>query len=383
MAFTDPGAPNSNTPRKISLETVEKAVNSLLRWRNSKLQSQKPKLFDLGDEFVYLVLTLKKIPSKSSVNPHKILLPNSLTSEFSENCLIIDDRRKSGVTKEDAHKKIKAEGIPISNVIKISKLKSDYREFEAKRKLCNSYDVFFADRRVIPLLPGLIGRKFFKKKKFPLDLDLTHKNWKEQIEKACCSAMLFLSTGTCSVVKVARTSMDKHEIVENVVAAIDGIPEVVPKKWKNIRSFHLKLLESVSLPIYQCFPDYTLNFASANVEENKLAEGGVEEANRDMMKGENISRKRGRIHEVRNLDDNIDEDGMDESNTDVDVKDGEEDGEGRDAMANKKVKRGKVQDRDSTEMNGLMKVKKSAKEYSEYGGKRKGAMKKIRVALSS
>ena len=32
-----------------------------------------------------------------------------------------------------------------------------YESFEAKRKLCNSYDLFLADERVLPSLPKLIG----------------------------------------------------------------------------------------------------------------------------------------------------------------------------------------------------------------------------------
>ena len=47
----------------------------------------------------------------------------------------------------------------------ISKLKANYYPFEAKRKLCDSYDLFMADDRIIPSLPKLIGKSFFKKKK--------------------------------------------------------------------------------------------------------------------------------------------------------------------------------------------------------------------------
>ena len=45
----------------------------------------------------------------------------------------------------------------IAKVIGISKLRGKYEPFEAKRKLCNSYDLFLADDRIIPSLPKLIG----------------------------------------------------------------------------------------------------------------------------------------------------------------------------------------------------------------------------------
>ena len=45
----------------------------------------------------------------------------------------------------------------VAKVIGISKLKSKYEPFEAKRQLCNSYDLFVADDRIVPSLPKLIG----------------------------------------------------------------------------------------------------------------------------------------------------------------------------------------------------------------------------------
>ncbi|XP_041005091.1 ribosomal L1 domain-containing protein 1-like [Juglans microcarpa x Juglans regia] len=301
MAITSPNAPP--TPSRVNSTTIHTAVTSLLKWRNSKSGTQKPQLLE-QDEFVYLILTLKKIPSQSRTNPHKILLPHAIQSPHlsQELCLIIDDRPHSNLTKASAKSKIDSDQVPVSKVLKLSKLKSDYRPFEAKRKLCDSYDMFFVDKRVVPLLPGLLGKHFYKKKKIPVPVDLKHKNWKEQIEKACSSALLFLRTGTCSVVKVARVSMEKEEIVENVVAAIEGIVEIVPRKWGGVRSLHLKLLDSLALPVYQVVPDVRLRI------EGMKEEGKGEEAGRDKgKKGERVGKKRGRIHEVRYMDGNVGE----------------------------------------------------------------------------
>ncbi|XVF58831.1 hypothetical protein PTKIN_Ptkin07bG0097700 [Pterospermum kingtungense] len=269
---------------RVSPKTVEKAVNALLKWRDSQSQTQKPQLLE-QDELLYLIVSLKKIPQNPRVNAHKLPLPHPLidpSSDPAEFCMVIDDRPKSGLTKDAASKKIKSEEIPISKVIKLSKLKTDYRPFEAKRKLCDSYDMFFADKRIIPLLPRLLGKQFFKKKKIPVPVDLKHKNWKEQIQKACASAMLFLSSGTCSVVKVGKLSMGKKEIVENVIAAINGIAETVPSKWGNIRAFHLKLLDSLALPLYQAVPDLRLKIQPqadhpSAVEEKQEEEEEVED----------------------------------------------------------------------------------------------------------
>ena len=46
----------------------------------------------------------------------------------------------------------------ISKVVGVSKLRTKYEAPEAKRQLCNSYDIFLADERVLPSLPKLLGK---------------------------------------------------------------------------------------------------------------------------------------------------------------------------------------------------------------------------------
>ncbi|KAL7218927.1 hypothetical protein ACSBR2_012070 [Camellia fascicularis] len=304
--------PPPSSMSRVSTETVQKAVKALLKWRTSQSKTQKPQLFDQDDDFIYLILSLKKIPPKSRTNAYKIPLPHSLRSNSlsSEFCLIIDDRPKnsSKLTSESAKIKIKSEDIPITKVLKLSKLKSDYKPFEAKRKLCDSFEMFFTDRRIVPLLPKLLGKQFFKKKKIPVPVDLSHKNWKEQIEKACTSALLYLRTGTCSVVRIGKASMESGEIVENVIAAIDGVVEVFPKKWAGVRSFHLKFSDSVALPIYQTLPDMKLKIEGKKEFDEgvrkEFDEGVKEESKEDEKLGKKKGglKKKGRIHEVRYMD---------------------------------------------------------------------------------
>ncbi|KAG7561345.1 Ribosomal protein L1/ribosomal biogenesis protein [Arabidopsis thaliana x Arabidopsis arenosa] len=323
--------PASQTSR-VSPYTVGSALNGLTNWRSDKSKTEKPQLLE-EDELVYLIASLKKIPQTSRTNAYRIPLPHPLinpTEDSPELCLIIDDRPKSGLTKADVTKKIKSENIPITKVIKLSKLKSDYKAFEAKRKLCDSYDMFFADRRIIPLLPRVIGKKFFASKKIPVAIDLKHKNWKQQIEKACGSAMFFIRTGTCSVIKVGKLSMELDEITENVMATLNGVVELLPNKWKYVRSLHLKLSESLALPIYQSVPDLKLKidaFATGKSVVKEEKEGEVEEV-AAVHDGEKSvtgkgKKKKGRIHEVRYMDSNVaevldeDEIGGDEDNNQI------------------------------------------------------------------
>ena len=53
-------------------------------------------------------------------------------------------------------------GCLITKVIGISKLKAKYKQFEARRKLRESYDLFVVDDRVVQMMPQLLGKTFFK-----------------------------------------------------------------------------------------------------------------------------------------------------------------------------------------------------------------------------
>jgi ribosome biogenesis protein UTP30 len=54
----------------------------------------------------------------------------------------------------------------ISRVVGIKKLKGKFKPFEARRMLLKENEMFLADERVIPLLPGLLGKKWFQAKKW-------------------------------------------------------------------------------------------------------------------------------------------------------------------------------------------------------------------------
>nr|XP_018632857.1 ribosomal L1 domain-containing protein 1-like isoform X2 [Nicotiana tomentosiformis] len=292
---------------KVGRATVEKAVRALLKWKESQSKIQKVQLLP-QDDFIYLNLTLKKIPQKPRTNAFRIPFPNPIHDpSSSELCLIIDDRPNSKLTSDAAKKMIKSQNISISKVIKLSKLKTNYKPFESKRKLCDSHDLFLVDRRIVHLLPKLLGKQFFKKKMLPLPLDLTHKNWKEQVERACGSGLFYLRSGTCCVMRAGKVSMESEQIVENVVEAIKGVVQVVPKKWSGVRS------------LYQALPDIKLKiegFKEKQAEEE--VSGGLVEVKESEKKADERSGKKnkGRIHEVRYMDFDI---GVDELESDYDV----------------------------------------------------------------
>ncbi|KAH6808091.1 Ribosomal protein L1p/L10e family [Perilla frutescens var. frutescens] len=294
----------SATHSRVSKSAVEAAVTALLKHKAAQSANEKPQLLP-QDDYFYLNLTLKKLPSNARTNPYRIPLPHPvLDAAVSELCLIVDDRPRTTTPPSDEIKKlIKSQNIPISKVIKISKLKTNYKPFEAKRKLCDSYDLFLVDKRVVHLLPKLIGKEFFKKKKLPLGVDLGKKNLKLQVERALGSALFYIRTGTCCVMKVGKVEMEKDEIVENVMDAINGAVERVPKKWDGVRSLHLKFCDSVALPIYQAMPDVRLKIEGLKDRQEGGEASEISDNDSGRKDGKSgKKKKKGRIHEVRYMD---------------------------------------------------------------------------------
>jgi hypothetical protein len=149
-----------------------------------------------------------------------------------------------------------ADACGVTKVIGVSKLKSNYKPFEAKRRLCASFDLFLSDDRILPLLPPLLGKQFFKKKKQPIPVSLggPRSDWAAEVKRATASTSLVLGGGACSAVRCARSTQKAGEVAANVMAAAAGVVHYVPRGWANVRSMYLKTSASVALPLYTCLP---------------------------------------------------------------------------------------------------------------------------------
>ncbi|KAG1347059.1 putative ribosomal L1 domain-containing protein 1-like [Cocos nucifera] len=285
-------------------------------------QQQKAQLLDPDDDLLYIVLTLKRIPPKSRLNPYRIPLPHPLHDLASTStCLFLDDRDRSGRRRSSssltnaaaALDRARSLSLPLADAIPLSALAADYRPFEARRRLCDSHDLFFANRAVLPLLPRLLGKRFFKKKKHPLALDLSRSGWPEQLRACLRSTLLHLRAGSCSVLKVGRLSMARDQIVDNVTAAIEGAMAHVPKKWANVRSLHVRAVNSVALPIHQAVPELGLKIEVPAPRMPQKKDEMEEDAEESIGEGEIVQeeekqkleemRKKGRrIHELPYMD---------------------------------------------------------------------------------
>jgi len=168
-------------------------------------------------------------------------------------CLFVKDHKGEG-HEEAKRRHAQMANTGIHKVIGISQLRKKYESFESKRNLCNSYDIFLADERIVPSLPRLIGKKFFKSKKQPVPVNVAGSNWGAKVDKALAGTFMVNPQGSCFSFKVAVSNQTRAQIAENVTVALKAACDLVPKKFDNVSAVYLKTAESAALPVYQALP---------------------------------------------------------------------------------------------------------------------------------
>lgn len=234
---------------------VDKAAASLLKYVGQQ-REKAPQLLE-DDELIYLSIALKKAPQASRKDkPIRIPIPHPLyTADGASICLFVRDHKGEG-HKEAKHmlSKLEQQG-HVNKVLGLSKLRTKFESHEAKRQLCDQYDIFLADERILPSLPKLLGKSFFKKKKQPVPVDLRAKDFPAHVKRAVAATYMLKPTGTCITVRVARASFSRQEVADNVNAAIAAVAAKLPKKWAGVGAVYLKTSDSAALPLYQSLPD--------------------------------------------------------------------------------------------------------------------------------
>ncbi|KAG0369579.1 ribosomal protein L1p/L10e family-domain-containing protein [Gamsiella multidivaricata] len=232
----------------LDIKQADKAVKALLGYVEKKGQAKSQLMEE--DQHVWLIIATKKFSDESKAKPHRIPLKHSIAAPDAEVCLFVKDPQKD-YKRLLEEKNVKG----VSRVIGVSKLRAKYKPYEAKRQLCASYGMFLADARVVTVLPKLLGKTFFLKKKQPIPVDMTKGDLKKEIARAIGSTYMHLTSGTCTAIKIGLTSQSAAEITANIETAIPHIIEKIPRKWKNVQAINLKTNDSIALPIYNSLPD--------------------------------------------------------------------------------------------------------------------------------
>ncbi|KAH9208795.1 ribosomal protein L1p/L10e family-domain-containing protein [Leptodontidium sp. 2 PMI_412] len=236
---------------------------------------------------IWLSLTTKThIIKDKKFKPLRLAVPHALnTSPTTTICLITADPQRTykDLIQDPSFPPALAQRI--TKVVGVSKLKKKYNQYEAQRKLYAEHDIFLADDRIITQLTKLLGKTFYKgTTKRPIPVDIAEpapkvdgkrvsrakpsgegkgegatggrgagsaKAVAAEIERAIKSAVVSLTPSTQTSVRVGYASWDAGKLAANIEAVALGLIEShVPKKWRGVRSLHVKGPETAALPIW-------------------------------------------------------------------------------------------------------------------------------------
>ena len=186
------------------------------------------------------------------------VLPHSHLVDTKDVCVITRDLEKGLKVDHEAsvnHFKelLEEKQVEVSSVISLRELKVEYKPFEAKTALCHRHEAFLADVRIIRLLPKFLGKAFYKRKKFPIQVNLQAHDLQKEFDKAIRTVTLPAhNKGSCTQLTIGHTSMKSNHLIDNILQATEVLSKKYPGGWENIRSIHLKTETSMSIPLYMC-----------------------------------------------------------------------------------------------------------------------------------
>ncbi|XP_025201960.1 ribosomal L1 domain-containing protein 1-like [Melanaphis sacchari] len=245
---------NESEP-KLDIKKVEAAVNGLFTLIKNDSNLPKTELWDEATP-IHLVITGVKI----GVGPKRVIriaLPNSLITDTTDICLIVPDLvRGRNVDHEKTYHHYKdllaKNGIKnIKTILPARQIRVEFNEYEARRNLCNSHDIFLIDQKISGFLVKKLGKEFYIKRKLPITVKLTKKHLKAEIESKLHKTSFFLDyRGSTKTVQVGHMQQTVKQVAENIVATFNNLAHSYPGGLKNIRCLLIKGPTSESLPIY-------------------------------------------------------------------------------------------------------------------------------------
>eukprot|EP00826_Nyctotherus_ovalis_P052855 TRINITY_DN6781_c0_g1_i1.p1 TRINITY_DN6781_c0_g1~~TRINITY_DN6781_c0_g1_i1.p1 ORF type:complete len:302 (-),score=75.20 TRINITY_DN6781_c0_g1_i1:155-1060(-) len=230
---------------------IKKAFTALRKFADTNKESAKDLLGD-EDNFIYVTITLSKVPLKFSPKPVQIPLKHPIygSQYLTHACLFVKDpQRRFKDLVQDLE-------VPcLSKIIGYTKLLKNYKQYENRRQLVHEFDLFFCDKRIYRMLPKVTGAFFYRKKKFPYPLEIAESGEEiaDVMKEMLKGTFMTLGNGPHYSFRVARTSMDEKAAVQNVVTGIyKALPYILKDELKpsKVQSITLKTDKSPELPIY-------------------------------------------------------------------------------------------------------------------------------------
>ncbi|XP_074519427.1 ribosomal L1 domain-containing protein 1 [Halichoeres trimaculatus] len=244
------GSMAEKTELALDRAQVKKAVQALQAFLKTK--STPDSLFLDDTQPISLLFTLWKVPKVAQTI--RIPLPHGQRTDTDEVCLFTRD--EPNMTSEQTQRFYKKllevkEVKNVTEIIPYKVLKTEYKPYEAKRRLLGNFDMFISDDRIRRLLPSHIGKHFYERKKEPLCVNLQSKHLARDIQRVIQGTNLKVNNkGCCCTARVAHSGMTVDEVTENIEATVQTVVAKMRMKGPVIKLIHLKSQSSVALPIY-------------------------------------------------------------------------------------------------------------------------------------
>ncbi|PBK67271.1 ribosomal protein L1 [Armillaria solidipes] len=234
---------------RVSVKQCRRAVDAIHSYQAKKTDKESAnELLPGKEQIVWLNVAVKKVAAERKIMPVRIPVVHPIVDPRTSGvCLITKDPQREYKDLLEAND-IKF----ISRVIGITKLKGKFKPFEARRILLKENGLFLADDRVIPLLPKLLGEKWFNAKKQPIPVTLTRKDLKKELEYAIQSTYMNQNRGTNTAIKIGNMTHTPAQILANLKVALPVIAKRISGGWDNVQALSIKTSSSASLPIWSC-----------------------------------------------------------------------------------------------------------------------------------
>merc|ERR550517_2316686 len=168
------------------------------------------------------MVSLKKKKNQTSQKAFRIPLKHALYQD-GEICLFVKDK------VDKVEEVLFKNPVPqVKKVMRIDELRADFKKYSLKLQLCQAYDLFGCDSRILPLMTHLLGKHFFRRKKQPFAINMRQKLWPKEVAQMVTSTYMFQSAGNTRFVKIGRSSFTADEITENIMFSMDRIAKKVP-----------------------------------------------------------------------------------------------------------------------------------------------------------
>ncbi|KAF9050800.1 ribosomal protein L1 [Hymenopellis radicata] len=218
---------------RVTVDQCKLAIKALHEFQSKKdAQLAESELLPGKEQTIWLNVAVKKISAEKKLMPVRIPIVHPLIDPRTTGvCLITKDPQR------DYKDLLEDKGIKfVSRVIGISKLKGKFKPFEARRLLLKEHGLFLADDRVIPLLPKLLGEKWFQAKKQPIPVTLTRKDLKKELEYAISSTYMNQNRGTNTAIKIGTITHTPEQVLANLKTALPVIAQRIKGGWDNIQA---------------------------------------------------------------------------------------------------------------------------------------------------